>query len=227
MNNSRILLALDTEIEVATKLLQLLENHVAGVKMHDLIDRYGNELLAKNKWGIRFADVKLNDISKTVERRIRVYQDRADIITIHAALPERTLKIAAQTAAQCNIACIAVTVLTDISNNECLSIFGTSTKTRVIEFAKMAQSAGLAGIVCSPQETTDVRNVWPEALIINPGIRSANAQTHDQTRTATPTEAIMNGADLLVCGREITQADNPLSIVTTINQEIESALRKR
>ncbi len=62
-----------------------------------------------------------------------------------------------------------------------------------------------------------IREMWPEALIVTPGVRSPNAEQHDQARVDTPYRAIMNGANLIVCGREITQAESPVAEAMKIN----------
>ena len=192
--SSRILLALDS-ITVAemTTLAEELAEVVAGGKVTDLIDQAGVNVLCDTLFKIKFLDPKINDIENTVRNRLQHY-DRADIVTVHASMSEGALKAASLVAKEKNFACVAVTVLTNISNEECVSIFGSAAEATVIRFVKRAKEVGLAGVVCSPHEATLVRELWPEALIITPGVRSAHASKGDQARTTTPAEAINNGA---------------------------------
>ena len=85
-----------------------------------------------------------------------------------------------------------------------------STGTRALALATLAQEAGLDGVVASTHEAEMIRAACgPDFLIVVPGVRPANASTHDQSRVATPAEAVTAGADYLVIGRPITGASDP------------------
>lgn len=226
--HSRILLALDNipadQISIYEKELAPL---VAGAKATDLIDELGARALSNSVFALRFLDPKINDIPATAYNRVARYAGCADILTVHASMSDKSLEAAAQAGRENNIAVVAVTVLTSISKEECISIFGDIPEQVVEKFTLRAQAAGLTGVVCSPLEAAQVRALWPEALIITPGVRSTHAATSDQERTATPAEAIKNGADFVVCGRQITSlpiAADRQAEVAKINQEIMAVL---
>ncbi len=95
---------------------------------------------------------------------------------------------------------------------------------RAVELAKLAQKAGLDGVVASAHEVRPIREVCgPGFLIVVPGIRPAQSSTDDQARVATPAQAIAAGADYLVVGRPITGAKDPRQAALEISKEIASA----
>jgi len=95
---------------------------------------------------------------------------------------------------------------------------------QVLRMAALAQSAGCQGIVTSPREALMVRKAMGEGFaIVTPGIRPAGAETNDQQRTATPAQAISNGASHIVVGRPITHAADPAKAAGAIISEMEQA----
>ena len=106
---------------------------------------------------------------------------------------------------------IGVTVLTSFSNETLKQVgINQSTQEQVLLLAKLCQNIGLDGVVCSPNEVSTLReNLGKNFLLVTPGIRSLNLEKDDQKRTATATEAINNGADYIVIGREITKESDP------------------
>ena len=115
---------------------------------------------------------------------------------------------------------LAVTVLTSLdgANLASVGIAGTVGK-QTARLARMAASAGAEGVVCSVRELGDVGQVGPGLLRVTPGIRPMGASVDDQARVATPAEAIKRGADLLVIGRPITRAKDPVAAARMISQE--------
>lgn len=99
-------------------------------------------------------------------------------------------------------------------------------ESRVVQLAKLAQEAGLDGVVASAQEAKAIRQIWPDCVTVTPGIRSSDAPPDDQKRTATVAEAIRTGADYLVVGRPITQAPDPVEAAQKIASEIEKAQKE-
>lgn len=97
----------------------------------------------------------------------------------------------------------------------------------VNNLSKLAQKAGLDGVVCSPYEARSVREIWPEAVIVTPGIRAMHAPADDQMRTATAREAILSDADYLVIGRPIIQAQDPVVAASKFAIEIEQAEKEK
>jgi orotidine-5'-phosphate decarboxylase len=98
-------------------------------------------------------------------------------------------------------------------------------ETQVLRLALLARSAGIPGLVCSPQEVAAVRRaVGNDALLVVPGIRPAGVQgSDDQARVATASETIARGASMLVVGRPITQAPDPAKAAAAILSEIQAA----
>ncbi len=87
--------------------------------------------------------------------------------------------------------------------------------------AQQAMAAGVEGLVCSPLEVAAVRAIaGPDAVLVTPGVRSAGAAAGDQKRVATPAEAVRNGADYLVIGRQVTRAADPAAEAARILEEI-------
>jgi len=87
-----------------------------------------------------------------------------------------------------------------------------------------AMEAGVNGIVCSPVEVGRVRSIaGPEAILVTPGVRSMGAAVGDQKRVATPAQAIADGADYLVIGRQVTRAADPRGEIRRILEEIRPA----
>jgi orotidine-5'-phosphate decarboxylase len=110
---------------------------------------------------------------------------------------------------------LGVTVLT--SDN-----YGLDSSEIVLQKAKLAQEAGLDGVVCSVHEVAAVREACgKDFIIVTPGIRPKGASTHDQKRTATAREAIKAGSDFLVIGRPILEAKDPIFVVDNILKELE------
>jgi orotidine-5'-phosphate decarboxylase len=118
---------------------------------------------------------------------------------------------------------LAVTILTSLESRDLeeLGIPGTPLEA-VVRLARLAQSAGLDGVVASAREISAIRQACgPDFLIVTPGIRPAHAATNDQARIATPSSAIAAGADYLVVGRPITGAPDPAAAADAIVAEME------
>jgi orotidine-5'-phosphate decarboxylase len=169
-----------------------------------------------------FLDLKLHDIPNTVAGAVGAARDLGvDYLTIHTSGGPRMLAAACEAAAD-EISLLGVTVLThlDPAGLKMLDLPGSSQE-RVERWSRLAQEAGCAGIVCSPLEVAAVRARRPRPfLLVTPGIRTAALETDDQRRTSTPRAAIDSGADLLVIGRPLTRAPDPLLAL----REIEDGL---
>lgn len=178
-----------------------------------------------------FLDLKLCDIPNTTANGICSLMNLgADIMNIHATGGYTMMKTAAdklrEESARLGIVkpkLIAVTILTSINKNdwEGLGYSSMEISAQVVRLAKLAKSAGVDGVVASPNEAKLIReNCGEEFLIITPGIRPVGADINDQSRIATPSAAIKNGANYLVIGRPITKADNPKLAAQKILDEI-------
>ena len=155
-----------------------------------------------------FLDVKLHDIPNTVGKAGRVLGALgAKYLTMHARGGEDMLKAgveglnAGADAAGLDAPIgLAVTVLTSDSG---------APAHIVPRRLRMAMESGCGGIVCAAEDLSDARTIAPRLVRVVPGIRPAGVPTDDQARSATPQEAFDGGADLLVIGRAVTNADDP------------------
>ncbi len=91
----------------------------------------------------------------------------------------------------------------------------------VLRLAGLAQRSGLDGVVCSSKETAALRGqLGADFLLVTPGIRPAGSAADDQRRVMTPLEAMRSGSSYLVIGRPVTQADDPVGVLRTLNSEL-------
>ena len=186
----------------------------------------GNPLIEdlRNRGFDVFLDLKLHDIPNTVAGAVRtVTQAGASLLTLHASGGAAMMTAAAQAAtAPGSPRLLAVTVLTSMDANELAGVGVTDPPAKqVLRLAKLAKASGITGMVCSAEEVATLRTeLGPEALLVVPGIRPAGAAVGDQRRVATPRDAIAQGASLLVVGRPITRADNPVAAARAILDEI-------
>ncbi len=162
-----------------------------------------------------FLDLKLHDIPTTVYKSIQALANYdVDIINVHALGGSEMMSRAKEAILYKNlkIKLIAVTVLTsfdqvklakDLKINDAMD-------NMVLHLATQAKNSGLDGVVCSAQEAALLKaNLGKDFMTVCPGIRLAGAANDDQQRIMTPEQAIANGADYLVIGRNITQAEDP------------------
>jgi orotidine-5'-phosphate decarboxylase len=157
----------------------------------------------------------------------------ASLLTVHASGGEKMMRAAAEAAASCanGPRLLAVTVLTSMSDAELAALgvgptgLGTSLASEQAgRLAKLAKRSGIDGFVCSAMETRMLRGVMgAEGLLVVPGIRPAGEDAADQSRIATPGEAVAAGASMLVVGRPITRAADPQKAAAAILAEIAAA----
>src|SRR6516225_6787125 len=225
-----VAVALDApDLETAARWAALVTPHVSTVKVGlELYLRYGPEVVATVRGASRvsvFLDLKLHDIPNTVAGAARaVAKLRPEILTVHAAGGADMIKAAVEAAPDTLVA--GVTLLTSMGDKDLaeLGIDG-SVSDAVRRMAALAVAAGARGLVCSPQEVAAVRaEVGPDVMLITPGVRPPGADLHDQTRVATPEEAIRAGADLLVIGRPITGAPDPGAAAAAVAASIRRAV---
>ncbi len=156
-----------------------------------------------------FLDLKLHDIPNTVKGASEsVARFAPEYLTVHASGGPAMINAAAT--ALPNTKITAVTILTSMSPQDLIAVgFEKSAEELAVRMAKMAVEAGARAIVCSPHEVAAIRaNVPSDVTLITPGVRPIGADVGDQSRVATPQEAIANGANIVVIGRPITGAQN-------------------
>jgi orotidine-5'-phosphate decarboxylase len=235
----RIIVALDvSDMQTAEKLVRMLGGEIGYFKVGmELYYSVGSAVIDMIKAaGSRvFLDLKLHDIPNTVAQGARaIARTGADMINVHAAGGSEMMKKTAQALADLGAETgkprpqlIAVTVLTSLDQQAATDEVGLSRPIheQVQHWARLAQLAGLDGVVASPQELAGIRDICgPEFITVIPGVRPAWADKNDQKRIMTPGEAVAAGATHLVIGRPITRASDPREAVAMIIQEIEEAL---
>lgn len=173
-----------------------------------------------------FLDLKLHDIPATMSRAtIAAVAQNAAYLTVHTAAGPTALREVAAAARGSSLQLLAVTVLTSMSDSD-LQQTGVelSITDAVVRRVEMALETGIDGFVCSPLECAELRSRFGQDItLVVPGIRPAGSASDDQTRRATPTEAIAAGADLLVVGRPIRNASDPVAAARAIVHEIAQA----
>ena len=218
---ARIMVALDVdELSEARRVARSIQGLGAVLKI-------GNQLGTFEGWkaAVEFAhefdaqifcDTKFKDIPETIKKSSRaITRHQPNFFTVMADTNLATLQAAVEGARSAlqeygltkRPILLGVTILTSLSDEETHSIYGSDSAVKVQQFATLAATAGLDGVVCSAQETKLLRAnaATKELLLVTPGIRPAWAVGGDQSRITTPIEAITNGADYLVIGRPITQ----------------------
>jgi orotidine-5'-phosphate decarboxylase len=180
-----------------------------------------------------FLDLKLHDIPATVSRAMqRVAELGVSFATVHCEGGPAMLAAAVDGSGG-GVGVLGVTVLTSLSQTDLTAIgienrWSEDIGSLVARRAAMAHAAGCAGVVCSGQEAGAVKSRFgPGFAAVTPGIRPLreNADPDDQKRTTTPALAVRNGADYLVIGRPIRDADDPAAAADRIAEEITCALK--
>ena len=199
----RVIVALDTENErEALRFTDILGDDALFYKLGmSLIFRPGlrelvKELQARGK--SVFLDYKLHDIGNTVRNGVLSLLDmQPDMLTVHSH--DGSMRAAVDAVRGTNTKIMAVTLLTDIA----AAVY---TQSEIHARAVRASELGCHGIIASATDNVRI----PGLLLVSPGIRMPGNTVHDQKRTASPAEAMRNGADYIVVGRPILKSGNPL-----------------
>lgn len=172
-----------------------------------------------------FLDLKFHDIPSTVERACRQAAALGvELLTVHCLGGRAMLEAAhggvGEAASRPRV--IGVTLLTSMTAADTRDVgLGEDIAGRTLALAELAHASRLDGVVCAPTEAQELRRRFGSGfLLVTPGIRPAGAPGGDQRRVLAPAEAVARGADLLVIGRPITQADDPLGVLDAIEREI-------
>jgi orotidine-5'-phosphate decarboxylase len=228
MNSSRAIVALDVETAAqARALVTALGAAASFYKVGlELYSAAGMDFVRELKsQGHRvFLDLKMYDIGETVKRAVaQVAQSGVDFLTVHAMRP--VMAAAVEGRGSSSLKLLGVTVLTSFDDNDLKQMGYALSLPELVQLrVQHALETGMDGIVCSPLEVARVRSIAPRAILVTPGVRSAGASAGDQKRVATPAQAIANGADYVVIGRQVTRAPDPRSEMLRISQELGIAL---
>ena len=215
-----VYLALDLpQLDAAKALAEKVKAHVGGVKL-------GLEFFcAHGHHGVHeiahvglpiFLDLKLHDIPNTVAGAMQaIHVLEPAIVTVHAS-GGRAMMEDAKAAAANGTKVVAVTMLTSLDERDLMrtGVEGTA-HDQVMRLAELAQAAGLDGIVCSGHEVAAVCRQWKDGFFVVPGLRM-NGNHGDQKRVVTPRQARDDGASVLVVGRPISRAEDPVEAARAI-----------
>ena len=228
MSDSRLIVALDyPDAASALVLAERLEGLCSWFKVGlELYLAEGNAIVheLRHRGFSVFLDLKLHDIPNTVAGAVRsAAAAGAELLTLHASGGPAMMQTAADAAASLDHPpqLLAVTVLTSMDQAQ-LGAIGVqaSPAEQVLRLAAVASAAGISGFVSSAEEVSTLRDRFPKATLVIPGIRPAGSQAADQKRIATPAKALSAGADYLVIGRPVTQAKDPAAATQSILEEM-------
>jgi orotidine-5'-phosphate decarboxylase len=166
-------------------------------------------------------------VAKAISGAVKLPHVR--LLTLHASGGTAVMKAAREAAGdrKDRPKLLAVTVLTSFDEATLREIgMSDPIESRAVALACLAKKAGMDGAVCSAHEAGAIRRACgPKFIILIPGVRPSRGAANDQSRIATPAEAVRAGANYLVVGRPITAAPNPRSAVSAIVDEMKSALQ--
>lgn len=233
----RIIVAIDCDRTRAVELADALAGHAKWLKVGmTLFYAEGPQIVREfNERGFKvFLDLKFHDIPHQVRGAARsAALAGANLMSVHglgsgamlAACREGAEEAAEIRGSRPNL--VAITVLTSMDQDALSEVGVTDTVAdEAARLARLAQENGIDGIVCSPMEAESMRALLgPDAWIVTPGVRPAGAALGDQSRVATPAQAIERGASHIVVGRPITGADDPVAAYEAIVSELVSDVK--
>jgi len=216
----RLIVALDVPtLEEALDFAARLQGHVGWFKIGlELFVAHGPAAVAAvATHGPVFLDLKLHDIPTTVARAVAsAVRLEVGLLTIHTGGGTAMMR-AAREAAGDAVRLLGVTVLTSTSDAELSELGSDPASAQVPRLAALARDAGIDGLVCAPTDLGSVRAATgPDALLVTPGIRATAGGSDDHARALSASQAVAAGADLLVVGRPITRAEDPVAAADAI-----------
>lgn len=227
--DSPIIIALDyPSLDAALCMADQLEPSRCRVKVgKELFTRSGPAVLeALHGRGFEvFLDLKFHDIPNTVASAVQAAAEQGVwMVNVHASGGRRMMEAAVQRLNQHGLTThlIAVTVLTSMQADDLTDVgINASLAEHVERLALLAKQSGLHGVVCSAQESAQIKALCGDAFLkVTPGIRPSFAVANDQQRIMTPSKAIEAGSSHLVIGRPVTQAADPMVAIEAIEAEL-------
>ena len=220
-----IIIALDVESAgearaLATRLGDSVSFYKVGMELYAAAGmEFVRELVGQGRQV--FLDMKFYDIGETVKRAVaQVARSGVSFLTVHGS--GAVMRAAVEGRRDSQLKLLAVTVLTSFDEADLADLgYPCPVRDLVALRVRKAMEAGVDGLVCSPLEVAEVRRMaGPRAILVTPGVRSAGAGKGDQKRVATSAEAVRDGANYLVIGRQVTRAADPRAEVLRICDEI-------
>ena len=225
---SPIIVALDMESKRALELAKKLNPQECKVKVgSQLFTADGPIIIDKlNELGFDiFLDLKFHDIPNTVKKAVEaVIKMGVWMLNVHSLGGKEMLRAAYEVVEKASIKplLVGVTVLTSLNDKALKEVgLGLNTEDQVLLLAELCQAEGLNGVVCSANELSILRKYLDkDFLLVTPGIRSRELEKDDQKRISTASEAISNGADYIVIGREISNEIDPSKKIRQILETV-------
>ena len=219
------------KISEAKNMLSKIKNHIGGIKLG--LEFFianglkGIKLIKKYNLPI-FLDLKLHDIPITVFKSLEAALDvEPEYISVHITGGSKMIELITKKKRYTKL--IGITMLTSLEQDDIKS-FGikVSPKNYVKKLAAIAYKNGLDGIVSSPKELKYLRQTYSKKfIIITPGIRlNDDINEDDQKRIQSPGEAVFNGSNILIIGRPITKAKDPIKSLELIDKDINQRLNR-
>ena len=207
----QIITAVDeSNLDLFKEIIDSLDSDLCMVKIGSVsFNALGHEavLYAANKGFDIFLDLKLHDIPNTVKKSIKgLVSLPIKMLTIHTSGGKQMMEAAMQAVEGSNIKVFGVTALTSLSDTDTNKIYKRDAVDQVEAMLGLAEESGIDGVVCSPHEL-HLLAARESLLSITPGIRLRDSDD-DQSRVMTPKEAIHLGANHIVVGRPITEAQD-------------------
>jgi orotidine-5'-phosphate decarboxylase len=225
MTYNPIIVALDLDSAAeARSLVDRLGDRVGFYKVGmELYAAAGMDIVRELQDGGKdvFLDLKLFDIGETVKRAVAVIaRTGVRLLTVHSSAA--VMRAAIDGRGDSSLKLLAVTVLTSFDDQDVQDLGYPGNVTELVEWrVRKSLECGVDGLIASPLDAYMVRGLaGPDKIIVTPGVRSAGAARGDQKRVATPAEAIRDGADYVVMGRQITRAADPAREVAQVLREI-------
>lgn len=231
MSESKIIIALDfPAVDEARSFCKQLDPARCRLKVgKELFTRTGPDYvreLVDTGFDV-FLDLKFHDIPNTVARACQAAADLGVwMLNVHALGGRAMLEAAREAVDKSSHSplLIAVTILTSMKEADLSEIgIDCTVAEQVKRLANLVKSSKLDGVVCSSHEVSELRAMLGQDFcLVTPGIRPKGSETGDQKRIMTPRQAIDLGASYLVIGRPITQANDPMAVLTAVEQELAS-----
>ncbi|WP_028022725.1 orotidine-5'-phosphate decarboxylase [Enterovibrio calviensis] len=230
MQDPKVIVALDyPNIDQALAFVDRIEPGSCHLKVgKEMFTLYGPDYVRKlhERGHTVFLDLKFHDIPNTCARAVAAAAELGVwMVNVHASGGERMM-VAAREALEPygkdKPLLIGVTVLTSMEQSDLMGIgINREPQEHVLSLASLTRNAGLDGVVCSAHESSMLKSALGQDFkLVTPGIRPAGSDAGDQRRIMTPVEAVTAGSDYLVIGRPITQAADPMQVLTEINASL-------
>lgn len=232
MNGTEIIVALDVpDVAAMRETLQAMSDDIGWYKVGlELFCSEGPSVLDPLKELNKsiFLDLKLHDIPRTVGNAVKTAAAHGvNLMTVHAVGGRAMLEEAARAAASCEHPpkLVAVTTLTSLNEDDFEDLgIERSVEEQAVALGRLAMESGIDGLVTSAHEARALREAFPDALLVTPGIRMPSGDVGDQKRVATPSFAAEQGATHLVIGRPIVQAEDPVAAAAILLDDLKKAV---